>query len=259
MKKYRFLIFSIVSILALTACTKRDSYEIKITIPAGSTEEFVYSDEEICPTGSKITILAGAGMADTEVILKPVNEALETGYVAEYLTHGMPVELDAEKGEWFKIGIAMQNDSKEDQTVLVKVEGVEVRIADSDKNDLLKTEPEEWTEDKIRSLFESNADEDWNYIEYVAVDDDAFDRIGVILYTVGDSEKTNVAFMTEDGSMQHCGIEAVLDTPSGFTYLGNGAVTFKVYNKDGIKYTQKITLSIEGTDVNFVSEAIDYE
>ncbi|MBQ8664082.1 MAG: hypothetical protein IJ471_09535, partial [Eubacterium sp.] len=131
MKKYISVLLSMFCILSLVACGKKDTYEIEILIPAGSTEEFVYSDEEICPTGNKITISAGAGIADTEVILKPVNETLETGYVAEYLTQGMPVELDAVKGEWFKIGVAMQNDSdKGPIAVSVEVEGVEVRIAD---------------------------------------------------------------------------------------------------------------------------------
>ena len=64
-----------------------------------------------------------------------MNETLETGYVAEYLTPGMPVELDTASitDEWFKIGVSVQNDSdKEPITVSVKVEGVEVRIADKD-------------------------------------------------------------------------------------------------------------------------------
>ena len=102
-------------------------------MPAGSTEAFVYSDEEICPTGNKIKIWAGAGLGDTEVILKPVNENVETGYVATYLTHGMPVEFDTVNvnDEWFKIGLSVQNDSDRGPiAVSVEVEGVEVRIAE---------------------------------------------------------------------------------------------------------------------------------
>lgn len=133
MKKYISIILSIICILSLIACGKKDTYEIEILIPAGSTEEFVYSDEEIRPTGNKITISSGAGLGDTEVILKSVNENVETGYVAEYLTRGMPVEFDTAnvKDEWFKIGVAVQNDSdKGPIAVSVEVEGVEVRIAD---------------------------------------------------------------------------------------------------------------------------------
>lgn len=63
-----------------------------------------------------------------EVVLSPVNEMVETGYVATYLTPGLPVEFDAITGEWFKIGVSMQNDTDTDITVYVEVEGVEVRI-----------------------------------------------------------------------------------------------------------------------------------
>ena len=67
------------------------------------------------------------------MILKPVNENVETGYVAEYLTHGMPVEFDTNnvKDQWFKIGLSVQNDSDRGPiAVSVEVEGVEVRIAE---------------------------------------------------------------------------------------------------------------------------------
>ena len=97
-------------------------------VPEGSTEAFVYSEEEIRATGNQITIWSGARLGDTEVILKPVNEKVETGYVAEYLTRGMPVKLDAVKDEWFKIGVAVQNDSDRGPiAVSVEVEGVEIR------------------------------------------------------------------------------------------------------------------------------------
>ena len=128
MKKLISLVLALVCVLALVGCGKNDTYKVRITIPAGSTEEFVYSDEEISAMGKKITISSGEGVGDTEVLLSPVNENIETGYVATYLTPGMPVEFDAEKGEWFKIGISMQNDTDTDKIVYVEVEGVEVRI-----------------------------------------------------------------------------------------------------------------------------------
>ena len=128
MKKLIALVLALVCVLALAGCGKNDIYKIRITVPAGSTEAFVYSDEEISATGKKITISSGEGLGDTEVILSPVNENVETGYVATYLTSGMPVEFDAVQGEWFKIGISMQNDTDTDKIVYVEVEGVEVRI-----------------------------------------------------------------------------------------------------------------------------------
>ena len=128
MKKLITLVLVLLSVLSLVGCEKNGTYKVRITVPAGSTETFVYSDEEILATGKKITISSGEGLGDTEVILLPVNENVETGYVAEYLTPGMPVEFDAVQGEWFKIGVSMQNDTDTDKFVYVEVEGVEVRI-----------------------------------------------------------------------------------------------------------------------------------
>ena len=128
MKKLITLTFVLVCLLALAGCGKNDTYKISITVPAGSTETFVYSDEEISATGNTISISSSEGLGDTEVILQPVNEMVETGYVATYLTPGMPVKFDAVKGEWFKVGVSMQNDTDTNITVYVEVEGVDVRI-----------------------------------------------------------------------------------------------------------------------------------
>ena len=128
MKKLIALVLALVCVLSFAGCGKNETYKVRITVPAGSTEAFVYSDEEISATGKKITISSGEGLGDTEVILSPVNENVETGYVAEYLTPGMPVEFDAVQGEWFKIGVSMQNNTDTDKIVYVEVEGVEVRI-----------------------------------------------------------------------------------------------------------------------------------
>ena len=65
---------------------------------------------------------------DTTVILHPVNEFTTAGYVATYITPGLPVEFDAQLGEWFKIGVSAQNPTDTDRTFTVIVEGVEVRI-----------------------------------------------------------------------------------------------------------------------------------
>lgn len=113
----------------------KKEYQIRITIPAGSTEEmlyqedFFYSDEEISPTGNRITISLGAGMGDTEVVLKPIEVREENAYEPTYITAGMPVKMDVEKGAWFKIGVNMQNPTTEDIDVYVGVQNVEVRIA----------------------------------------------------------------------------------------------------------------------------------
>ena len=109
---------------------KQDRYTLRIVVPAGSQEEFVYTDEEVSAIRNSIKIWSGDGLGDTEVLLSPVNKTTETGYTATYLTHGMPVEFDAEKNTWFKIGVNMQNSTNEDIIVYVEVENVEVRIVD---------------------------------------------------------------------------------------------------------------------------------
>ena len=136
MKKILSMYFIMFCAFMLAACGKSEKHTIEILVPAGSTAEFVYSDTEICPTGNKITISSGAGLGDTEVILKPVEVKQKTAYEPAYLTHGMPVKMDVEKGGWFKIGVSVQNDSDRGPiAVSVDVEGVEVRIAE--KNDVI--------------------------------------------------------------------------------------------------------------------------
>ena len=134
MKKLIALGLAVVCIISLVSCGKKDTYMIGITIPADSTEEivyqedFFYSDEEISPTSNKITISSGEGLGDTEVVLKPIEVKEENAYEPTYLTPGMPVEMDVEKGAWFKIGIALQNSSDEDIVIGITVENVKVRI-----------------------------------------------------------------------------------------------------------------------------------
>lgn len=128
MKKLITLVLAVVCVFSLVGCGKNDTYKIRITVPAGSTEAFVYSDEEMSPTGDIITISSGEGLGDTEVVLKPIEVKEENAYEPTYLTPGMPVEMDVEKGAWFKIGVSIQNDTDTDKIVYVEVEGVEVRI-----------------------------------------------------------------------------------------------------------------------------------
>lgn len=126
----------IVAICFLTNPEKE--YQIRITIPAGSTEEiiyqedFCYSDEEISPKGNTLTLENGEGLGDVEVVLLPVEYREENAYEPTYMTPGMPVKLDVEKGAWFKIGVNMQNPTTEDIDVYVSVRNVEVRIAESE-------------------------------------------------------------------------------------------------------------------------------
>ena len=128
------IVLAVIACVVVAVCfltnPKQDSYTLRIVVPAESQEEFVYSDEEVSTIKNSIKIWSGDGLGDTEVLLSPVNETTETGYTATYLTHGMPVEFDAEKNTWFRIGVNIQNPTDEDIIVYVEVENVEVRISD---------------------------------------------------------------------------------------------------------------------------------
>ena len=128
------IIISVIVCVGVAVCfltnPKQDSYTLRIVVPAGSQEKFVYTDEEVSTIRNSIKIWSGDGLGDTEVILSPVNKTTETRYTATYLTHGMSVEFDAENDTWFKIGVNMQNPTNEDIIVYVEVENVEVRIVD---------------------------------------------------------------------------------------------------------------------------------
>lgn len=128
------IIIAVIICVGVAACfltnRKQDRYTLRIVVPAGSQEEFVYTEEEVSTVRNSIKIWSGDGLGDTEVLLFPVNKTAETGYTATYLTHGMSVEFDAENDTWFKIGVNMQNPTNEDIIVYVEVENVEVRIVD---------------------------------------------------------------------------------------------------------------------------------
>jgi len=133
MKKKLFLVISIIIIIAVAIGVylynqRQTSFDISITVPAGSQEDFVYSDEIICPIGDTITIWAGESLGETTVVLQPVKVKEKIVYEPTYLTHGMPVKIDVEKGAWFKVGISKQNSGAEDIEEYVTVEGVTALI-----------------------------------------------------------------------------------------------------------------------------------
>ena len=69
-------------------------YRIRITIPAGETEGFCYSDEEIRPKGNTLVLAAGEGLGDCEIVLDPVEVRQERAYESTYMTPGVPVKMD---------------------------------------------------------------------------------------------------------------------------------------------------------------------
>lgn len=109
---------------------KKKGFDIGIRIPPGKESGFYFSDTEISPRRNHVTLSAGQGLGDTEVLLQPVETKAEREYRPEYLTPGMPVVLEVEKGGWYRVGVNMGNSTEEEIQVLVHVEDVEVRIED---------------------------------------------------------------------------------------------------------------------------------
>ena len=122
----------VVSVLCFLTNPKNDAFDIRIVIPANSGEAVYYSEEEISPYKDRVILFSGEGLGDTAVVLKPTAGCTkEDVYEPVYMTAGFPVEMYAEKGGWFKIGVTLSNPTEKDITVYVRAEGVEVRIADS--------------------------------------------------------------------------------------------------------------------------------
>ena len=144
MKKLIALILALISLFALAGCSGRgERHTLEFTIPAGFTDAFAFSDkaldydtfiysaEEISPTGKTLTLKAGAGYSSVPVILKVVECQEENAYEPILLAHDKPVTINVEKGAWFQIGIALDNPADVPIAASVIVENVEVRIANT--------------------------------------------------------------------------------------------------------------------------------
>lgn len=140
-KKPTFWIISaaIVTCVVVAVCfltnPKNNTFDVKIVIPAGSEEAFYYSDEEISPKQNKITLSARSGLGDTLIVLKGTEVKEENAYEPTYLTAGLPVSMDAEKGGWFRIGVYLDNPTAEDRVVFVQAKRVDIRISTFAQNE----------------------------------------------------------------------------------------------------------------------------
>lgn len=89
----------------------------------------VWSDEEISPRGRSITFSCGEGLGDCAVNLLPTEVQEENAYdEAKYLTPGLSVKMDAERGGWFRVGVSVYNEADHDIHVYVCVDNADVRI-----------------------------------------------------------------------------------------------------------------------------------
>lgn len=124
MKKIFAFILVIISLLLLASCGNKEGNIFHFSIPAGTSETFVFSNQEISPTGSKITL-----STDTEVVIKFSQVREENAYemITEPLVQGTPVEIPLEKDTWYKIGVTIESPLDVDTVVNIEVSGIKVR------------------------------------------------------------------------------------------------------------------------------------
>ena len=127
-------IIAVAVVLIWAIWGRGETYTVKVTVPAGTMnefvyiEDFIYSDEEISPQKNRLELKAINIPDRTEFVLKPIEVTEENAYERTYFNNGEPLLVDVEKGAWFKIGIALQNPTDEDIVVGITVENVKVRI-----------------------------------------------------------------------------------------------------------------------------------
>ena len=117
-----------------------------------------------------------------------------------------------------------------------------------------------WTAAEIRSLFEEKtAGEGYTALSCVPADDGAYGLAGVALYTTAEGDRTNLAFLGDDGYYQTCGVMALPWEDGNLSYQGDGAVTFQVLDQDGAALDYQMSISIDGANVHFdvASDAAD--
>ena len=117
-----------------------------------------------------------------------------------------------------------------------------------------------WTATEIRSKIEPKTAGKGNTAHScVPADDGAYDLAGVVLYTTAEGDRTNLAFLGDDGYYQTCGVMALPWEDGNLSYQGDGAVTFQVLDQDGAALDYQMSISIDGANVHFdvASDAAD--
>ena len=128
MRKLIASVLALVCVLGLAGCSAQKEYAIRVVVPAGSQDEFVYSDEEISPRKNRLEIKSIDMSEDAKFALKPIDETQENSYECTNFPNGEPMLIDGEKGAWYRIGVAMKNPTDEDIVVVFHVVNVKVRI-----------------------------------------------------------------------------------------------------------------------------------
>lgn len=119
-----------------------------------------------------------------------------------------------------------------------------------------KEDENTWTKQDITDMFYNMENSDkLKYIDSVVMPDRAFDRIGAVLfYTVNGA--VEVAFFDEYGFAQRCfwSFHAKAADPPDLTYLGNGALSFKLETENHTIGCYTLTIDADGVEDIAVDE-----
>ena len=115
-------------------------------------------------------------------------------------------------------------------------------------------EKENGDEQDIMSMFFEKKETNWEYIDCALIPDGASGRVGAVLFWNSEQKRSGVAFFDPQGNDQKCEIDAKVAAEPHFTYLGEGAVSFKMETDQGEIYNYTLTLSIDGSHVHFKGE-----
>lgn len=150
-----------------------------------------------------------------------------------------------------------------DRLLLVSMDESEGKTIGTEANAWLEpllpaAEPEEktWSRQELLSVFDAlNEEGRLEYLDCVLMPDRAGERVGAVLFADREQERTGVAFFDEEGNAQQCNVESEAAADPEFTYLGNGTVSMKLKTEDGKSNSYKLTISVDGSRVNFTAES----
>ena len=129
MKHLKLLLLSALMLIFCAGCGMiQPEHEVQITIPAHSTGEFHFSEEQISPVIHTVTLSCGKGLGDCAVTLREAGTPGQPGQ-GDYLTGGISVKMEAEKGVWYQVGVSALNETDRDKVVYVHVKGADVQIS----------------------------------------------------------------------------------------------------------------------------------
>ena len=131
MKKRIILVVSLILVLLCVVGVvwrvTQSEYAIKIVVPSGNQGEYVYCEEAISSYKNRLEISSIDMPEDAGFVLKLSAESQETVYECTRFPKGIPMLIDVKEGEWYKIGISINNITDEDIVVVFHVKNVKIK------------------------------------------------------------------------------------------------------------------------------------